>query len=113
MSMRNFDLTRIDGLLGIYLLGASFALYVASMIISIVAKSESLLVAVVLLDTAFWLVLSGGVCLVVGAILLLLNSNTAAASGIKMDSSTRNLVVGLFVLTLISIILYAVVPNFV
>ena len=111
MALRNFDLTRIDGLLGIYLLGATFALYIASMIISIVGHSEGPLVAVVLFDTAFYLVLAGAICLVLGMVLLLVNSNAAAKSGVKMDSNERLFIVGLIVLTLISLVLYAIIPN--
>jgi hypothetical protein len=94
MSLRNFDLTRIDGLLRIYLLGTTFALYMASIIISIVAKSEDPPVAVVLFDTAFWLVLSGALCLIEGMILLLLNSNAAAKLGTKMDPNERLFIIG-------------------
>ena len=111
MSKRNFDLARTDGLVGIYLLGASFALYIASMIISIVANSEGVGAAVTLFDTAFYLVLAGGLCLVAGFVLLALNSQAAASSGKTMDSSTRMIVIGLIVVTLVSIILYAVIPN--
>ena len=111
MAKRNFDLTRIDGLIGIYLLGATFALYIASMVISIVANSEDLYTRVTLFDTAFYLVLVGGLCLVAGFVLLALNSQAAMSSGKTMDSSTRMIVMGLIVLTLVSIILYAVIPN--
>lgn len=111
MPKRNFDLTRIDGLVGIYLLGAAFALYIASMIISIVANSEGALAAVVLFDTAFYLVLAGVVCLVAGFVLLGFNSQAAASSGKTMDSSPTMIILGLIVLTLVSIILYAVIPN--
>ncbi len=113
MALRNFDLTRIDGLLGIYLLGATFALYIASMVISIVGKSEGPLVAVVLFDTAFYLVLVGAFCLVAGMVLLLLNSQAAGKAGTTMDSNERLFIVGLIVLTLVSLVLYAVVPTFI
>ncbi|MFX0124985.1 MAG: hypothetical protein ACFFAE_15240 [Candidatus Hodarchaeota archaeon] len=113
MMMRNFDLSRVDGLIGIYLLGATFSLYIASMVISIVAKSESLSSAVVLLDTAFYLVLVGAISLVVSVVLLVVNSQAAGKTGMIMDPNTRLVVVGLFILTMVSLVLYAVVPTFV
>jgi hypothetical protein len=85
----------------------------ASMIISIVGKSEDPFAAVVLFDTAFYLVLAGALCLIAGVVLLLLNSNAAAKSGTMMDPNVRMFIIGLFVLTLLSLVLYAIVPNLV
>ncbi|MFW9992568.1 MAG: hypothetical protein ACFFD4_11025 [Candidatus Odinarchaeota archaeon] len=113
MAMRNFDLTRIDGLLGIYLLGGAFVAFISSMVISIVGKSEDVFVAVVLFDTAFYIILAGALLLVAGVILLLLNSQAAASSSVTTAENTRLAIIGLLVLTLVSAILYVVVPNFV
>ena len=111
MPKRNFDLTRIDGVLGVYLLGATFMAYMSSMVISIVAKSEGVFAAVVLFDTAFYIVLAGAVCLIAGVVLLVLNSQAAENLGVKSDSNTILFVTGMMALTFVSLILYAVVPN--
>ena len=111
MSMRNFDMNRLDGLAAIYCLGGSFTAYISAMVISIVAKSEGLLARVVLLDTAFYIVLVGGLLLIAGAVLFYFNSKAASETGVEMDSSTRNTIIGLFVLTLLSVVLYAIIPN--
>lgn len=108
--MMNFDLKRTDGLIGIYLLGMTFALYIASMIISIVGNQSAADVAVVLFDVAFWLVLVGAIILVLGVGLLGLNMRAAASSGIKMDPNARMIVIGLIVLTFVSLFLYMIVP---
>ena len=111
MSMRNFDMNRLDGLAAIYCFGGAFTAYISAMIISIVAKSEGVFARVVLLDTAFYIVIAGGVLLILGAVLSYTNSKAAQEAGIEMDPSTRNFTIGLFVLTLVSIILYAIIPN--
>ena len=113
MSLRNFDLSKLNGLLGIYFLGSAAMAYVSSMVISIVAKSESVFTQVVLYDTAFYIVVVGGLFLVAGVILLYLNSQEAATAGITTPPKERNLIVGLLVLTLVTIVLYAVVPTIV
>ncbi len=113
MSMRNFDMNRLDGLAAIYCLGGSFTAFISAMVISIVAKSESIFDAVVLLDTAFYIVLVGGLLLIAGAVLSFLNSNAAQAAGIETDPTARMIIIGLFVLTLVSTILYALIPNLV
>lgn len=113
MSMRNFDMNRLDGLAAIYCLGGSFTAYISAMVISIVAKSEGLSDRVVLLDTAFYIVLVGSLLLVAGAVLFYLNSKAAKEAGIEMESNVRNTIIGFFVLTLLSTVLYAIVPTFV
>ena len=113
MSMRNFDMNRLDGLLAIYCLGGSFTAFISAMVIGIVAKSENIFDQVVLYDTAFYIVLAGGLLLIAGAVLSYLNSNAAQAAGVVTDSKARTIIIGLFVLTLISTILYALVPNLV
>ncbi len=113
MSMRNFDMNRWDGLAAIYCLGGSFTAYISAMVISIVAKSEDVFAAVVLFDTAFYIVLAGGLLLIAGAALLYTNSNAAKTASVEVHPQTRTFIIGLFVLTLISIVLYAIIPNFV
>jgi hypothetical protein len=44
MSMRNFDMNRLDGLASIYCIGGSFTAFISAMVISIVAKSEGVFV---------------------------------------------------------------------
>ena len=113
MSMRNFDMNRLDGLLAIYCLGGSFTAFISAMVIGIVAKSESIFDQVVLYDTAFYIVLAGGLLLILGAVLSYMNSNAAKAAGVETNSTTRNIVIGLFALTLVSAVLYTLVPNLV
>lgn len=110
MAILNFDLKRTNGLIGIYLLGMTFALYIASMIISIVGNQSETGVAVVLFDVVFWLVLIGAIFLVLGVGLLGLNMRAAASSGIKMDPNARMIVIGLILLTFVSGFLYMIVP---
>ena len=64
-------------------------------------------------NTAFYIVLVGGLMLVAGYVLLYLNSKDADVAGITTDAKTRNLVVGLSILTIFSVVLYAIVPNLV
>jgi len=113
MSMRNFDLKRWDGLAMIFGFGATFSLYIAAMIISIIATSEGIYTQVVLYDTAFYLVISGALMLIVSIVLMYNNSTAANSAGIVMDSSIRNVVLGLFLLTILSMVLYGTIPNFV
>ncbi len=113
LAMMNFDLKKTGGLVGIYILGATFALYIAAMIIAIVGHQSTPAVAVVLFDVAFWLVLVGAIFLVLGVLLLALNMRAAASSDIKMDPNTRMIVIGLILLSFASAFLYAVVPTFV
>ena len=113
MSMRNFDMNRLDGLAAIYCLGGAFTAFISAMIISIVAKSESIFDQVVLYDTAFYIILAGALLLITGTVLFYLNSNAAQAAGVQTDPKARTIIIGLFVLTLLSTILYALVPNLV
>jgi len=111
MSMRNFDMNRLDGLAAIYCLGGSFTANISAMVISIVAKSEGVYTAVTLYDTALYIVIAGGILLILGAVLSYMNSTAAQAAGVETNSTTRNIVVGLFALTLLSAVLYALIPN--
>ncbi len=113
LAIISFDLKKTGGLVGIYILGATFALFIAAMIIAIVGHQSTPAVAVVLFDVAFWLVLIGAIFLVLGILLLGLNIRAAASSGIKMDPNARMIVLVLVVLTFISAILYVVVPTIV
>lgn len=104
MAFKNFDLSRLSGLFGLYFLGSTFALFIARMIISMSGNSwMGTGTAVTLFETAFYITIAGCVTLIIGIVLLYLNSQTAEMENIPDNPTIRNSVMILFAITIISI----------
>ncbi len=104
MVFKNFDLSRLSGLFGLYFLGSTFALFMARMIISMSGNSwMGTDTAVTLFETAFYITIAGSITLIIGIVLLYLNSQAAEMEKIPENPTIRINVMILFAITVISI----------
>lgn len=116
MAWKTFDLSRFSGMLGIFLIGSAFSLYMASQIISIVAKTvvDNYVSFVTMLNTTIILIIGGTLLFISGGLLLILNSKTAESKGLPADKALRGkvilLVFGSLIACSLLLIINALIP---
>lgn len=112
MVLQRFDLSKLDAIIAIYLLGGAFVCYIANMVMSIMGNSwMGSYAALDFFGGAFWFTIAGAICLIVAIYLLYKNSQAAESTGKSdIDDAIRMAVMGCITLTIIMAALSMLIP---
>ena len=86
-----YDNSRVTFHLGFFFMGCAFALFITRMVVSIVANTwYGTVTAVSLFETALWITIAAGICLVVGVGAFYKNSTDAKQTGKTPSTSAMH-----------------------